>query len=210
MQNETSPTPVVETKEKEEITTLPAKENPESASMMDSPLNPTNIDDYLFLDNVVYIDTRSFNQLLSEGMIAGFYNISFYEMIAFYTSQENILFTMEKLSDENGNVTTLLGDVGSFSPNYEESVSILESLFPKDKQYVFIASAGVESAYLINLLIQYGWDPATLYNCGSFSNGMGSDVAYREYENAKYYLPGNEIYQYRVNIDWGQLTPIND
>jgi len=199
---------VIEETKETIITELPAKENPESASMMDSPLNPKNIDNYLFLENVNYVDTRSFNQIISEGSIAGFKNISFYEMIAFYTKQDNILFTMEKKYDEKGNVITLLGEVGSFSPNYQESIQILEELFPKDMQHVFFASAGVESNYLINLLIQYGWNPATLYNCGSFSNGMGSDIAYKDYQDAKYYISGSESYNIQVNVNWGSLTPI--
>lgn len=189
---------------------LPEKEHPDSSSMIDSPLNPGNIDDYLFLDGVTYIDTRSFSQIVSEGSIAGFQNISFYEMIAFYKPKENVLFTMDKLRDENGNVMVELGAPGSFTPNYEESGQILEELFPKDHSYVFIASAGVESAYMINLLIQYGWDPAKLYNCGSFSTGMGNDIAYHEYESARYYLPGTDSYQISTSVDWGELTPISN
>ena len=193
-----------------EITALPEKEHPESSSMLDSPLNPQNIDDYLFLDGVSYIDTRSFEQVVKEGSIAGFQHISFYEMIATYKPEENVLFTMDKVRDEDGNVITALGDPGSFTPNYEESEQILEELFPKDHSYVFIASAGVESAYMINLLIQYGWDPSTLYNCGSFSNGMGSDIAYRDYEGAKHYIPGTDSYTVSTSIDWGEVTPVQN
>lgn len=193
-----------------EITALPEKEHPESSSMLDSPLNPRNIDDYLFLDGVSYIDTRSFEQVVKEGSIAGFQNISFYEMIAAYKPEENVLFTMDKVRDEDGNVTAALGDPGSFTPNYEESEQILEELFPQDHSYVFIASAGVESAYMINLLIQYGWDPSKLYNCGSFSNGMGNDIAYRDYEGAEHYIPGTDSYTVTTAVDWGEVTPVQN
>ena len=187
---------------------LPKKEIPESSLMSESPLNPLNIDDYLFIEDVLYIDTRSPQQFITEGHIAGFTNIPFYESIAHYIDSDNILFKMEKVKDAEGNTTILLGDVGSYRPLYEESEDLLYQTFPKDKQIVFIATAGVESAYLINLLIQYGYNPELLYNCGSFTNSLAKNVAYLDYLKAKYLVKPIGIYNVEVKYDWGQLTPI--
>ena len=63
---------------------LPEKSNPQSALMSDSPISPTNLDDYLFLDDVLYFDLRSPAQLAEEGSVAGFVNIPFYGVLVDY------------------------------------------------------------------------------------------------------------------------------
>jgi len=187
---------------------LPTKEKPESTKMTDSPLSSKNIDEYLFIDDVMYVDTRYFNQFINEGHIAGFINISFHEMIATFEKKNNVLFTMNKIRDNNGNVIANVGDIGSFKPNYEESIELLKSIFPIDKQIVFIASAGVESSYMMNLLIQYGYDASKLYNAGAFSNSLGNNVAYRDLNDKKYYVEPIDVYEINFTINWGELTPI--
>lgn len=194
----------------QEITTLPAKEKPDSMLMSDSPINPTNLDNYMFLEDTMYVDTRSPNQILEEGYIAGFLNIPFYEFLVSYKPTENILFSMSLKRDENGEMIANLGEVGSFTPTYEESEDIIKDLFPMDKNIVFISTAGVEAAYLMNLLVQLGYDGSKLYNAGTFSNGMGNIIAYRDYEDAKYYCEGTNVYSVTVNPNWGELTPIEE
>ena len=147
----------------------------------DSPLNPKNIDNYLFRDDCVYIDTRSPKQFYEEGAIAGFVNVPFYDYICDFKKGTDALFTFTKVSDD-----VLLGDPGSFIPNYEESIDIINSIFPKDKYILAISTAGVESCYLLNLLEQLGYDASLLYNVGSFTTGMGKDIAYISYKDAKY------------------------
>lgn len=149
--------------------------------MSDSPLNPANIDKYLFRDDCIYIDTRSPEQFYEEGSIAGFVNVPFYGYICDFKKGTDALFTFTKI-DEN----VLLGDPGSFIPNYEESIDIINSIFPKDKYILVISTAGVESCYLLNLLEQLGYDASLLYNVGSFTTGMGKDIAYISYKDAKY------------------------
>ena len=187
---------------------LPEKELPESTLMKDSPLSPINLDEYLFLDDCLYFDTRDVNQFIEEGHVAGFVNIPFYGVLVDYEAHDQVLFTMQKGKDENGKVIANLGDVGSFSANFEESESIIHYLFPSDKKLIFISTAGVEATYLMNLLVQLGYDPANLYNAGSFSNSMGSNIAYRTYDNAKYLVEGTNAYTVEVQFDWGELTPL--
>ena len=198
-------TPIIE----EEITTLPVKENPNSTLMSDSPISASNIEDYLFLENTVYIDTREVNQFNEEGHIAGFVNIPFYEAIAGVNKNEGILFNMTKPKDENGNYIANLGDVNSFIANYEEASQMMKFLFPEDKNIVIISTAGVEATYLMNLLIQIGYDGSKLYNAGCYSNGIGNAQAYRLLENTKYKVNGQNIYTIDYTINWGELTPIN-
>lgn len=98
-----------------ETSALPAKMD-KSNNMSLSPINPKNIDDYLFRDDCIYIDTRDPEQFYEEGSIAGFVNIPFYGYICDFKKGTGSLFTFTKISDE-----ILLGDPGSFIANYEES-----------------------------------------------------------------------------------------
>ena len=195
------------TKEEIQIKTLPDKSNPNSTSMSDSPLSALNIDDYLFLDNVMYVDTRSPQMFLEEGHIAGFVNIPYYEGICQHEVKEGILFNMDKIKNADGTFIPM-GNVGSFKPNYQESVDILYQTFPKDEKIVFIASAGVESCYLMNLLIQYGYDASLLYNAGAVTNSLGKNVAYKDLDNTKHFVGPVDTFKVDNYIDWGKLTPI--
>ena len=188
-----------------EITSLPEKEIPDSPLASDSPLSSENIDDYLFLKDVMYVDLRSFEQQLTEGSIAGFKVIPFYEVIVWWENKENVLYTMKK--PEEG-FDSYLGDEGSFFPNYQESEEVLNSIFPKNKQIVFMSTAGVEAAYMINLLKQCGYDASLLYNAGTFTNAIGDTKAYMNLEDHKYYIEPNSTYNLHVKFDWGELTPI--
>ncbi|MBQ1533145.1 MAG: hypothetical protein IIZ57_13430 [Solobacterium sp.] len=183
-------------------TELPQKPVPESAVAADSPLIALNIDDYLFLEGVRYFDLRSADQVYSEGGIAGFVNIPFYDVIVSWQKQENVLFTMQKAAD---NKETYLGGVGTFFPNYEESETILNEIFPEDQDIVFMSTAGVEAAYMINLLIQYGYDPARLYNAGTFTNGIGDTVAYRDLKDHRYYIEPLQSFRASLSFDWGDM-----
>ena len=187
---------------------LPKKENSSSTSATDSPITVKNIDDYMFRNDTFYVDTRDASQIVEEGFIAGFTNIPFYEVLVSLKEKEQVLFTMKKITDENGKVSVLLGDVGSFVPNYKESEQIIKEIFPKDKNIIFFSTAGVEATYLMNLLVQLGYDSSKLYNAGHFSNSMGNNVAYREYKDAKYYVEGIQSYKVTYTVDWGELTKI--
>lgn len=190
----------------EVITSLPEKPIPDSALASDSPLTADNIDDYLFLKDVLYIDLRSFEQQLSEGSIAGFRVIPFYDVIVWWENKDNVLFTMAKPEDPE--FDSYLGDSGSFSPNYVESEDILEALFPRDKQIVFMSTAGVEAAYMINLLKQYDYDASLLYNAGTFTNAIGETNAYMNLEDHKHYIDGTNVYALDVKFNWGELTSL--
>lgn len=160
---------------------IPEKISANSALMSESVIKPDTLDDYMFRDDVIYVDTRSHAQINEEGSIAGFVNIPFYDYICSFKSDDDTLFYMTKTD------AAALGDAGSFVPLYEESQEIIETMFDHDKYIFVIATAGVESYYFINLLIQYGYDASKLYNVGSFTTGMGEDIAYSTYEDAEYY-----------------------
>ena len=96
-----------------------------------------------------------------------------------------------------------------FEANYKEAADILNDIFPKHKAIVVISTAGVESCYFLNLLVQSGYNPEKLYNAGSFTTGMGSDPAYRMLPDVKYLVDGIELYDTAINYNFQNLTKIN-
>ncbi|MBR5208057.1 MAG: hypothetical protein IKV65_06100 [Erysipelotrichaceae bacterium] len=186
---------------------LPVKEIAESTKMSESPITPKNLDEYMFRQDCVYLDTRYPYQFYQEGAIAGFLNLPFYEYIADFNTNVNALYTITKIKNGDGSII-YAGDPGSFVANYEESDDLIYDLIPQDKNILVIATAGVESSYFLNLLIQLGYDPAKLYNVGSFTTGMGEDIAYRYYNEAKYLIQPMELYDTSISYNWENLTPI--
>ena len=104
----------------------------------------------------------------------------------------------------------IVGDVNCYTPNYEESKRIIESTFPKDKNLLIISTAGVESAYLINLLLRLGYDGSKLYNVEPSPTEWVISLPIVPTRNAKYYVEG--VYAYTVHpiYDYGELTWIQE
>lgn len=192
-------------KPEEVIETLPKKTFPSSTLLEDSDVTTNNLDDYLFLKDTVYFDTRDHMQFLQEGAVAGFVNVPFYNYIVDFNFNENCLYTMTKRVDENGN-TILLGEVGSFTPNFVESEEMIQAIFPMNRSIVFLSTAGVESTYMMNLLIQLGYDCKVLYNAGGFSNSAVGHKSYRELENPKYLIEPTDLPQTNIKFEWHDLT----
>ncbi len=185
--------------EKSEVTLPPSQ----TTKMSDSFVTTNNIDDYLFLDDVIYIDLRDAVQFMNEGSIAGFINIPFYQMIASVKYNPSCLYTMTKKAPIQ------LGDVGSYQANYKESDENIFYLIPDDKKIIFISTAGVEATYMINLLIQLGYDSTKLYNAGGFSNTVGNNIAYKDIKTTKYKVAPLESNQLTITYSWNKLTPNN-
>lgn len=196
------------TPEVEEVTTLPKKTFPSSMLLSDSDIYPANLDEYLFLDDVLYVDTRDHLQFIEEGSVAGFVNIPFYDVLVCVNEDDNGLFLMKKV-EADGKVYRL-GEPGSFVPKYEESEAIIEALFPKDLDIVVLSTAGVESTYLLNLLVQLGYDHSSLYNAGGYSNSAVGFTSYRELKEAKYRVNNLDLADLKVAFSWENLTPIED
>ena len=185
---------------------IPKKANSTDNASLNSPVNSHNLDKYMNRKDVQYVDLRSSKMVLEEGYVAGFEFIPFYNIIASF-SGDSTLYKMERTTDGEGN-SIYAGQVGSFKAMYEESQSIIETLFSKNKHIFLISQGGSESSYVINLLIQLGYDGNLLYNVGGVSNGEGVD-SYRDVTTNKYYVKGHSGFNASVSYDFlNDLTPI--
>jgi hypothetical protein len=192
---------------KENYDDIPAKKSALDNNARTSPINTRNIDQYMFRDDVQYVDLRSGESIINNGYIAGFEFIPYYSIIASFSEHDG-LYQMKGTVDENGNRVSP-GQIGGFVAQYEESQSVIESLFPKDKYIFIISIGGSESAYLINLLIQLGYDGNLLYNIGGVSNSDGLE-SYTSIAANKYYIQGHP--SINASLDYGfldDLTPIS-
>lgn len=178
---------------------IPKKVNPEGFSVRDSSIQPHNLDEYLFIDDVMYVDVRPYNSIIKYGYVAGFQFVPYYDIIA------------SRINDKTLFEMTQSGQVGEFLPNFVESEQYLNYLFPKDKKILAISEEGSECSYLFNLLKQYGYEPANLYNVGGFANNSGFILAYRNLDNPQNLVPGNPIsIEFTIDYKFAEkLTPID-
>ena len=192
---------------KDKIRNIPKKENSTDVATFQSPINADDLDKYLFRDDVQYVDLREMSFVVSSGYIAGFEFIPYHSLIASF-SGENTLYKMVNKYDENGKLINA-GTIGGFEPQYEESLQIIKTLFDEDKYIFFVSQAGSEGSYMINLLIQLGYDGNKLYNiCGVV--GTEGVASYLSAGNKKYFIEGNT--SLKVNASYSlksNLTPIN-
>ena len=190
---------------------IPSKKNNQSVAIVDSGVNTSNIDEYLFRDDVIYVDLRPNSWVAKDGHIAGFSFYPFYDLIA-HRNYTDRLFMMDTVYSEDGN-KIIGGEVGTFIPNFVESEIVINNIFPKDKYIFAISQSGLESCYFLNLLIQLGYDSSKLYNIGGFSISTGfENLAYISIENPKYLVKGNPILTDVPNVTFNfkdSLTPIN-
>lgn len=201
---------------------IPEKIEVNGVSIEASSVNTKNIDNYLFRDDTVYVDLRPYSEVVKEGHIAGFSFYPYYELIATFEGYEESIKNeagevIEKIPQDNRlfkyKLESPVCKVGDFSPNYEESIFLLNELFPKDKYIFAISQSGLECHYFFNLLIQYGYDVSKLYNIGGFAIGTGfHNIAYKNIDDPKHLVPGNPLIDHEVqNITFDfmrDLTPI--
>lgn len=183
---------------------IPSKLNATDNAAMTSPINSRNLDLYLFRDDVQYVDLRNMDIVFEEGYVCGFQFIPFYQLVASFTSA-NTLYTMRRTESASA------GQVGSFIANFEESEEQINYYFSKDLPIFFLSQGGSEAAYMINLLIQLGYDGKKLYNAGGIVNNEGIP-AYRDIKTNKYYVKAG-VSDVDSKFDFtfkDELTPVNN
>ena len=158
-----------------EPTPLPSAEpNADSQFGVDKNITIDTIDNWLERDDVVYRDVRMLFDPADYAAIGGDANLSRtiegfkivpYPYIATVSAlpvsgayEGDCLFNVTWGED---------GSVVSADANYEESMMIIEELFPKDKAIFLMCGGGGYSGMMKTLLIFLGWDATKIYNVGA-------------------------------------------
>ncbi len=159
---------------------------------IDKNINESNIDDYLGREDAVYrdmrmlIDPANYGAMKDQGgdaylsgFIKGFevvplpylMNVTGLPEIVGNTYQGKTLFTQN--------------EDGTFTANYEESMDILEYLFPKDKVIFLMCGGGGYAGMTKGLLVANGWNADKIYNVGGYWYYNGKNKIEVKRENGK-------------------------
>ena len=147
---------------------------------IDKNINEETIDSYLGRSDAVYRDMRmledpgNYEAIGGDSKLSGFVN-------GFEVVPLPYLIPVTGLPEAVGDTykgETLFSvtEDGKYVPNYIESMSILEKLFPKDKYIFLMCGAGGYAGMTKELLVSFGWNANKIYNVGGywFYNGANS------------------------------------
>lgn len=202
---------------------LPA---PEAASGIrgelgiDQNINETNIDQYLGRSDAVYRDVRMLEdpaawEALADGdrylsgYVRGFevaplpYLLGFTDEYIAQMAEQGVegLYTGPSLY-------TLETD-GSYTPNYAESLEILEAIFPKDKKIFLMCGGGGYAGMTKDLLVALGWDANQIYNVGGYWYYDGANnVTVKTERNGETEYDFAKVPYY--NIDFTTLSEVEE
>ena len=184
---------------------------------IDKNINETTIDNYLDRSDTVYRDVRMLEDTATwenkggdrylSGYIKGFEVIPS-PYLANYTDEYIEQKKIENISGlYSGSTLFKLDNEGNYTPNYKESMDILESIFPKDKNIFIICGAGGYAGQVKNMLVKLGWDEKLVRDIGGFWYYEGKNAI-----NIKENIDGKDYYNFSkvpyYNIDFNSLTEI--
>ena len=108
--------------------------------------------------DTVYIDLRDYK----DTQLKHFRN---FEVVPFF----GLIYNKEA-PDNPESVQLFGGETTEPIPMYEESGQLLEELFPRDKNIVFVCQSGGRVGMMMNILEAYGYDMSKVYNEGGIAN----------------------------------------
>lgn len=160
---------------KEEVVELPKPEVSEGVRGdlgIDANVNEKTIDKYLGREDSVYRDMRllvdpgDYEAIGGDAYLSGF--VKGFEVVPL-PYLVNVVGLPEAVGDTYTGTTLFTQDEdGNYTANYEESMAILEYLFPKDKNIFLMCGGGGYAGMTKNMLVALGWDADKIYNTGGY------------------------------------------
>ena len=154
---------------------------------IDKNINEETIDNYLGRSDSVYRDMRmlkdpgDYEAIGGDSYLSGF--VEGFEVVP-YPYLVNVSGLPEEVGDTYTGKTLFTEKDGEYTANYEESMDILEYLFPKDKNIFLMCGGGGYAGMTKNLLVALGWDADKIYNVGGYWYYDGDNNV--EVKNTKY------------------------
>ena len=178
---------------------------------IDKNINETTIDNYLNRSDSVYRDMHmlkdpgNYEAIGGDSYLSGF--IKGFEVVP-YPYIVNVTGLPEEVGKTYEGKTLFTLKDGKYIANYNESLSILEYLFPKDKNIFLMCGAGGYAGSTKEMLVALGWDENKIYNIGGYwyYNGNNNVEVKRTTNNKTYY----DFYKINYhNIDFTNLTKVS-
>ena len=177
---------------------------------IDKNVNESTIDKYLNRSDSVYRDMRMLKDpgnyaaiggdAMLSGIVKGFEVVPLPYLV-------NVTGLPEAVGSTYTGKTLFTEKNGNYTANYEESLSILESLFPKDKVIFLMCGGGGYAGMTKALLVANGWDADKIYDAGGYWFYEGENKI--EIKRTK--ANGEIVYDFWKlayhDIDFDTLTP---
>ena len=138
---------------------------------IDKNINESTIDNYLNREDSVYLDMRmlvdpgNYEAIGGDAYLSGF--VKGFEVVPL-PYLVNVTGLPEEVGDTYQGKTLFTEKDGKYTPNYKESMDILEYLFPKDKNIFLMCGGGGYAGMTKTMLIKLGWDENKIYNVGGY------------------------------------------
>ncbi len=180
---------------------------------IDKNINESTIDNYLDRSDSVYRDMRmlkdpgDYESIGGDSYLSGF--VRGFEVVPL-PYLVNVSGLPESVGETYTGKTLFTQKDGKYTANYEESLSMLEALFPKDKYIFLMCGGGGYAGMTKTMLVSLGWDESKIYNIGAYWSYAGSNNIQVKRENSK----GETVYDfYKVpyhDIDFENLVKIKE
>ncbi|MBQ8659914.1 MAG: hypothetical protein IJ475_03670 [Bacilli bacterium] len=139
---------------------------------IDANVNESSIDKYLGREDSVYRDMRmlvdpaEYENIGGDAYLSGF--VKGFEVVPF-PYLVNVTGLPEAVgATYTGKTLFTLNEDGKYVANYEESMDVLEYLFPKDKNIFLMCGGGGYAGMTKALLVALGWNADKIYNTGGY------------------------------------------
>lgn len=138
---------------------------------IDANVNEETLDKYLGMEDAVYrdmrmlIDPAEYENIGGDAYISGF--VKGFEVVPFPYLVNVTGLPEEVGTTYNGQTLFTLKDE-KYIANYEESMEIIEYLFPKDKTIFLMCGGGGYAGMTKSMLVALGWDEEKIYNTGGY------------------------------------------
>ena len=180
---------------------------------IDKNINEKTIDKYLNREDAVYRDMRmledpaSYEEIGGDRFLSGYIN-------GFEVVSLPYIIPVNNLPEEVG--TTYSGSTlffqmsdGSYVPMYEESMDIIEELFPKNKVIFLMCGGGGYAGMMKEFLVSQGWNKDKIYVVGGYWYYKGKNSVDVPKKTNKYgytYYDFDDVPYH--DIDFTELTEI--
>lgn len=138
---------------------------------IDANVNEETIDKYLNREDAVYRDMRmlvdpgNYSAIGGDAYLSGF--VKGFEVVPL-PYLVNVTGLPEAVGDTYTGKTLFTLKDGKYTANYEESMEVLEYLFPKDKTIFLMCGGGGYAGMTKNMLVELGWNADKIYNTGGY------------------------------------------
>ena len=159
---------------------------------IDANVNEASLDKYLGREDAVYRDMRmledpaTYENIGGDAYLSGF--VKGFEVVPL-PYLVNVTGLPEEVGTTYKGKTLFTQKDGKYVANYEESMEVLEYLFPKDKTIFLMCGGGGYAGMTKGMLVALGWDESKIYNTGGYWYYEGANkviVKNDKYDNVTY------------------------